>query len=85
MQGGAGATKFNKSYNIPDLNQTKMKNTDLMNDIKIKTKTNNTLNENKIIKNKNQSADYLIKYFEGMILNYINLYESRGQNMDELK
>ena len=85
MQGGVGANKLNKMFNIPDMNQIKMKNTDLMDDFKIKMKTNNILNENKIVKNKNQSTDYLIKYFEGIIKNYINLYESRGENMNELK
>ena len=86
MQGGAAA-KLNKLYKIPDMeqNRIKMKNIDLMDDINIKTKMKNTLNENKIIKNKNQSADYLIKYFEGMILRYINLYESRGENVDKIK
>ena len=34
---------------------------------------------------KNQNAESLIEYFEGMILKYINLYESRGENVDELK
>lgn len=75
--------KLNKLYKIPDMeqNKIKMKNTDLMDDIK--NKTNNSLNENKIIKNKNQSVDYLIKYFEGMIkiiLIYMNLEEKTWMN-----
>lgn len=77
--------KLNKLYKIPDMeqNRIKIKNTDLMDDIKIKT--NNSLNENKMIKNKNQNAESLIEYFEGMILKYINLYESRGENVDKIK
>ena len=83
MQGGVSVAEFDRLYDTPDIDQIKMKNTDFMDDIKIKT--NISLNNNKIIKNKNQSADYLIEYFEGMMKNYINLYESRGENVDELK
>ena len=83
MHGGNISTKLDRLHNTPDIDQIKMKNIDLIDDIKIKTNT--SLNENKIIKDKNQSSDYLIEYFEGIIKNYINLYESRGENMDELK
>ena len=82
MQGGT-ATKLNKLYKIPDMDQgkIKMKNTDLMDGIK--TKNNNLLNQS--FKNKTQNAYYLIKYFEGMILNYIKLYEFRGENINKLR
>src|SRR5574344_1943752 len=85
MQRGASAPELNKKFNISDKNQNriKMKNTDLINDINIKTNT--SLNNNNNIKIKNQNAESLIEYFEGMILKYIDLYESRGENVDELK
>ena len=47
----------------------KMKNIDLMDDIKIKT--NNSLNENKMIKNKNQNAKSLIEYFAFPIITFV--------------
>ena len=56
MYGGVNANKLNKMFNIPDMNQIKMKNIDFMDDFKIKMKTNNILNENKIIKYKNQGS-----------------------------
>ena len=47
MQRGASASELNRLHNIPDIinqNRIKMKNIDLMDDINIKMKTNNTLN-----------------------------------------
>ena len=81
MHGGNISTKLDRLHNTPDIDQIKMKNIDLIDDIKIKTNT--SLNENKIIKDKNQSSDYLIKYFKGIIKNYIYLNEYRGESMDD--
>ena len=52
---------------------------------KIQTESKGLLNKNQIFNTKNQSADYLIEYFEGMILNYISLYEEQGIRNDKLK
>ena len=52
---------------------------------KIQTENKGLLNKNQIFNTKNQSADYLIEYFEGMILNYISLYEKQGIRNDKLK
>ena len=52
---------------------------------KIQIQSKSLLNENQIFNTKDQSANYLIEYFEGMILNYISLYERQGKRMDKLK
>ena len=58
-----------------------------MHQTKIKTKSDIILNDaqTKPLNVINQSADYLIEYFEGMLLNYISLNEERGKRMNELK
>ena len=83
MKGGLGV--INNLYKIQDKEQLgiKVKNTDLFNNINIKTNTSS--NENKTLNTKNQSANYLIEYFEGIMLNYISLDEEKGKRMDELK
>ena len=75
--GGQGyLSSLKKGLDVPNIRQTK-----------IKTKSISLINNNQIktLNTKNSSADYLIEYFEGMILNYINLAEERGEKMDELK
>ena len=54
---------------------------------KIKTKSDIILNDaqTKPLNVENQSVDYLIEYFEGMLLKYINMYESQGKRIDTLK
>ena len=54
---------------------------------KIKTKSDIILNDaqTKPLNVEIQSADYLVEYFEGMILKYINIHESQGKSMDTLK
>ena len=55
------------------------------NDYQIKTKDLLNQTQIKSLKNKTQNANYLIKYFEGTILNYISLYEAEGKRMNEFK
>ena len=69
---------------------TNLKKRDLIPDIyktKLKTKSENLINNNQIktLKTKNQSADYLIEYFEGIILNYISIAEEQSERLDKLK
>ena len=51
----------------------------------IKTESKSLINNNQTFKIKNQSPNYLIEYFEGIMLNYIGLYESKGIRNDKLK
>lgn len=83
MQGGfqTNVSKLDKKPNIQNVYKTEIETKDMLNQITNKS----ILDKNKTLKSKNQSADYLIKYLEGMILNYINLCEFKGNNMDELK
>ena len=69
-------TNLRKRDLTPDIYQTKIKakNESLINNNQIKT-----------LKTKNQSADYLIEYFEGMILNYISIAKEKDKRLDELK
>ena len=53
------------------------------NDYQTKAQSKELLNQSSKIKS--QSADYLIEYFEGMILNYISLNESKNKSLNELK
>ena len=55
--------------------------------IRNKTKNESLMNDNQVktLKSKNQSADYLIEYFEGIILNYISLAEEKNERLDEIK
>lgn len=46
---------------------------------KIQIQSKSLLNENQTFNIKDQSANYLIEYFEGIILNYISLYERQGK------
>ena len=87
MYGGAlhNTLNLNNESDILNKYQTIIKTKDLFNQRKIETKNKSLLDKIKITNTKNQNAEYLIKYFEGMILNYINMYESKGENMDELK
>ena len=85
-----GLQEYNKlnlknEFNKSDVYQTMIetKNDNLLNDKQIKT--NSLLNETKILNAKNQNTNYLIEYFEGIILNYINMYEYRGENVNKLK
>ena len=55
------------------------------NDYRNKTKDLLNQTQRKSLKNKTQNANYLIKYFEGIILNYISLYEAEGKRMNEFK
>ena len=52
---------------------------------KIQIQSKSLLNENQILNTKDKSVNYLIEYFEGIILNYISLYERQGKRMDKLK
>ena len=52
---------------------------------KIQTESKGLLNVNQTFKTKDQSANYLIEYFEGMILNYISLCKSQDESINELK
>ena len=52
---------------------------------KIQTESKSLLNNNQIFNIKDQSANYLIEYFEGMILSYISLNEEHGIRNDKLK
>ena len=52
---------------------------------KIQTESKSLLNVNQTFKTKDQSANYLIEYFEGMILSYISLNEEQGIRNDKLK
>ena len=82
---GADSLLFNdfkdqiKEHNNYQIKSKKFLDNDLLN----QTQNNNLINQ--ILKNENQSADYLIEYFEGMILNYISLAKERGEKLDELK
>ena len=68
---GAGSLLFNDYKNqTKEYSNYQIKSKDLL---------------NQTLKNKSQSVDYLIEYFEGMILNYISLYEARGKKKDNLK
>ena len=88
MQGGKynfETLSFKNEFDELDTYKTmiKTKNDNLLNDEQIKT--NSLFNETKILNTKNQNTNCLIEYFEGMMLNYISLYESRGEKVDELK
>ena len=72
---------LNNKSDILNKYQSVIKTKDLLN----QTKNKDILNKIKNSNIKNQNAESLIEYFEGMILKYINLYESRGENVDELK
>ena len=82
---GADSLLFNdfkdqiKEHNNYQIKSKKFLDNDILN----QTQNNNLINQ--ILKNENQSADYLIEYFEGMILNYISLAKERGEKLDELK
>ena len=52
---------------------------------KIQTESKGLLNVNQTFKTKDQSANYLIEYFEGMILNYISLCKSQDESINKLK
>ncbi len=85
-----GLEKCNKlilknESNEDNINQTtfETKNDNLLNNEQIKT--NNLLNKTKILNTENQNTNYLIEYFEGIVLSYIKLYEYRGENVDKLK
>ena len=80
MHGGVLLRKFDikNDYIKQDIYQDMYQN-------KIQTESKNLLNKNQIFNTKNQSADYLIEYFEGMILNYISLNEEQGIRNDKLK
>ena len=78
---GADSLLFNDFKNqTKEYNNYQIKSKDLLNQT---LKNNNLLNQSSKIKS--QSADYLIEYFEGMILNYISLAKERGEKLDELK
>ena len=70
------------SYDFNSKNRFDMLNA-YQNKIQIQNKS--LLNENQIFNTKDKSANYLIEYFEGIILNYISLYERQGKRMDKLK
>src|SRR5574344_2346891 len=76
---------FENGFNEQNIYKTMIetKNNNLLNDEQIKT--NSLFNETKILNNNNQNTNCLIEYFEGMMMNYISLYENRGENMDKLK
>ena len=77
---GADSLLFNDFKNqTKEYSNYQIKSKDLLN----QTQNNDLLNQT--LKNKSQSADYLIEYFHGMILNYISLYESQGKKVDNLK
>ena len=69
-------TSLKKGLDVPNIRQNK-----------IKTKSISLINNNQIktLNTKNSSAEYLIEYFEGIMLNYISLAEEQGERMDELK
>ncbi len=81
------ALNLNNESDILNNYQNIIKTKDLLNQTKIETKNKNVLNKINITDTdtKNQNSECLIKYFEGMMLNYIYMYESKGVNMDELK
>ena len=88
MHGGIQDFKklsFENGFNEQNIYKTMIetKNDKLLNDEQIKT--NSLFNETKILNTNNQNTNCLIEYFEGMMLNYISLYENRGENMDKLK
>ena len=70
-------------FDILDKHQIKTKS--LENNIQIKTESLINNDQIKSLDTQYQSADYLIEYFEGIMLNYIKLYESQGKRMDKLK
>ena len=85
---GADSLLFNDFKNqTKEYSNYQIKSKDLLNQTKeynnYQIKSKDLLNQT--LKNKSQSADYLIEYFEGMILNYISLYEARGKKNDNLK
>lgn len=78
---GADSLLFNDFKDqIKEHNDYQTKSNDLLNQT---LKNNNLLNQSSKIKS--QSADYLIEYFEGIILNYISLNESKNKSVDKLK
>ena len=81
MHGGIQYDTLNLNDGLLNEYQTIIKSKDLLN----QTKNKDILEKIKNSNTKNQNAESLIEYFEGMILKYINLYESRGENVDELK
>ena len=88
MHGGIQDFKklgFRNGFNEQNIYKTMIetKNDNLLNDEQIKT--NSLFNETKNLNIKNQNTNCLIEYFEGMMLNYISLYENKGENMDKLK
>ena len=76
MYGGEYLRKSNlrDEFNISNLHQ-----------IGIKTESKNLINNNQIFNINNQSTNYLIEYFEGIMLNYISLHEYQGIRNDKLK
>ena len=58
---------------------------DSSNEQQIKIQNKSILNDTQTFNVQNQNANYLIEYFEGMLLSYINMNESQGKGMDELK
>ena len=84
---GSGQEYLNslkKGLDVPNIHQNKTNR--LLNNTQIKS-SKSILNNNQIktLNTKNSSADYLIEYFEGIMLNYISLVEEQGKRMDELK
>ena len=73
-----------KGLDVPNIHNIKTNR--LLNNTQIKS-SKSILYDYKIktLNTKNQSADYLIEYFEGIMLNYISLVEEQGKRMDELK
>ena len=73
-------SSLKKGLDVPNIHQIKTNR--LLNNTQIKSSKSNQL---KTLNTNNQSADYLIEYFEGIMLNYISLVEEQGKRMDELK
>ena len=77
-------TNLKKGLDVPNIHQNKTNS--LLNNTQIKSSKSILYNNQvKTLNTKNQSADYLIEYFEGIMLNYISLAEEQGKRMDELK
>ena len=77
-------TSLKKGLDVPNIHNIKTNR--LLNNTQIKS-SKSLLNNNQVktLNTKNQSANYLIEYFEGILLNYISLAEEQGKRMDELK